>query len=76
MKLIRQKEVTEMTGVSRASVYKLMAVGRFPKSVSLGDRAVAWVESEVQEWILERIAERDEQESGYASSSSSDSIAC
>ncbi|MDW1624963.1 AlpA family transcriptional regulator [Vibrio sp. Vb2704] len=76
MKLIRQKEVTEMTGVSRASVYKLMAVGRFPKSVSLGVRAVAWVESEVQEWILERIAERDEQQSGYASSSSSDSIAC
>ncbi|ELB2754348.1 AlpA family transcriptional regulator [Vibrio alginolyticus] len=74
MKLIRQKEVTEMTGVSRASVYKLMAVGRFPKSVSLGERAVAWVESEVQEWILERIAERDEQQSGYASSSSSDSI--
>ncbi|EKA7363829.1 helix-turn-helix transcriptional regulator [Vibrio harveyi] len=76
MKLIRQKEVTEMTGVSRASVYKLMAVGRFPKSVSLGERAVAWVESEVQEWILERIAERDEQQSGYASSSSSDSIVC
>lgn len=76
MKLIRQKEVTEMTGVSRASVYKLMAVGRFPKSVSLGERAVAWVESEVQEWILERIAERDEQQSGYASSSSSDNIAC
>ncbi|MCG6340593.1 AlpA family transcriptional regulator [Vibrio fluvialis] len=76
MKLIRQKEVTEMTGVSRASVYKLMAVGRFPKSVSLGERAVAWVESEVQEWVLERIAERDEQQSGYASSSSSDSIAC
>lgn len=76
MKLIRQKEVTEMTGVSRACVYKLMAVGRFPKSVSLGERAVAWVESEVQEWILERIAERDEQQSGYASSSSSDSIAC
>ncbi|EPB6687174.1 TPA: helix-turn-helix transcriptional regulator [Vibrio alginolyticus] len=76
MKLIRQKEVTEMTGVSRASVYKLMAVGRFPKSVSLGERAVAWVESEVQEWILERIAERDEQQSGYASSSRSDSIVC
>ncbi len=29
---------------------------RFPKSVSLGDRAVAWVESEVQEWILERVS--------------------
>jgi len=31
---------------------------RFPKSVSLGDRAVAWVESEVEMWIEERIADR------------------
>ncbi|HAS8111644.1 TPA: AlpA family phage regulatory protein, partial [Vibrio vulnificus] len=26
----------------------------------LGFRSVAWVESEVQDWILERVAERDE----------------
>ncbi|WP_425289147.1 helix-turn-helix transcriptional regulator [Shewanella xiamenensis] len=31
----------------------------FPKAVKLSSRSVAWVESEVQEWILERIAQRD-----------------
>ncbi|WP_411569287.1 helix-turn-helix transcriptional regulator [Shewanella sp. SM87] len=31
----------------------------FPKAVKLGSRSVAWVESEVQEWILERIEQRD-----------------
>lgn len=41
-------------------MYKLMAEGKFPKSVSLGFRSVAWLESEVQDWILERVAERDE----------------
>ncbi|MFY3327250.1 helix-turn-helix transcriptional regulator [Vibrio fluvialis] len=58
-KLMRLKEVMEMTGLSRSYVYQLMAEGDFPQSVSLGARAVAWVESEVQDWILERIAQRD-----------------
>jgi prophage regulatory protein len=37
----------------------MMAEGTFPKPVKLGARAVAWVESEVEEWILARIEERD-----------------
>jgi prophage regulatory protein len=36
-----------------------MADDTFPRPVSLGSRAVAWIESEVQDWILERIEERD-----------------
>ncbi|MCS6178916.1 helix-turn-helix transcriptional regulator [Shewanella baltica] len=59
MKLIRLKDVIGCTGLSRSTIYKYIDEGIFPKSVSLGDRAVAWVESEIQEWILERIAERD-----------------
>ncbi|EGR05067.1 prophage CP4-57 regulatory family protein [Vibrio cholerae HE-40] len=49
-----------MTGLSRAYMYKLMADKKFPKSVSLGFRSVAWLESEIQDWIFERVAERDE----------------
>ncbi|WP_332406222.1 AlpA family transcriptional regulator [Vibrio metschnikovii] len=60
MRLIRLKEVLDMTGLSRAYMYKLMADKKFPKSVSLGFRSVAWLESEIQDWILERVAERDE----------------
>ncbi|EKO3666877.1 MULTISPECIES: helix-turn-helix transcriptional regulator [Vibrio] len=60
MRLIRLKEVLDMTGLSRAYMYKLMAEKKFPKSVSLGFRSVAWLESEIQDWILERVAERDE----------------
>lgn len=59
MRLIRLKEVMAMTGLARATVYKYIKQEMFPASVSLGDRAVAWVESEVQEWILEKIAQRD-----------------
>ncbi|MEL7306578.1 MAG: AlpA family phage regulatory protein, partial [Pseudomonadota bacterium] len=32
--------------------------GTFPKQVSLGAKSVAWVESEVDDWIMERIGER------------------
>ncbi|WP_371377723.1 AlpA family transcriptional regulator [Thalassotalea aquiviva] len=59
MRLIRLKKVMELTGLSRASVYKFMANDTFPKSVPLGDRAVAWVEQEVTDWVLDKIAERD-----------------
>jgi len=59
MKFMRLKEVMEMTGLARATVYKYFANNQFSESVSLGDRAVAWLESEVEEWMLERIAERD-----------------
>ncbi|TYK60519.1 AlpA family phage regulatory protein [Pseudomonas synxantha] len=40
--------------------------GTFPKPVSLGDRCVGWVESEVHDWILGRIEERDLAESAAA----------
>lgn len=50
----------DCTGLGRSSIYKQISNGKFPKSVSLGDRAVGWVDSEIEEWILSRIAERDE----------------
>lgn len=59
MKFLRLKDVMECTGLARSTVYKLIEEGSFPKSVSLGARAVAWVEGEVQEWILSKIEERD-----------------
>ena len=60
MRIIRLSEVLSSTGLARSTVYKYVASGSFPKPVSLGDRAVGWVESEVQEWVLARIAERDQ----------------
>lgn len=53
--LLRLPEVKNITGLSRASIYLFMSKGEFPKSVSIGDRAVAWVDSDIQDWIEERI---------------------
>lgn len=61
MRLIKLQEVMEKTSLSRSTLYRYMANGKFPKNVSLGERSVAWVESEVVDWLLERIGERDDE---------------
>ncbi|EKF9565280.1 AlpA family transcriptional regulator [Vibrio cholerae] len=60
MRFLKLKEVMEKTALSRSAIYRKMNDGEFPQSVSLGDRAVAWVESEVQDWVIDKVAERDE----------------
>ncbi|MDH4562326.1 AlpA family transcriptional regulator [Pseudomonas sp. BN411] len=60
MKIIRLKDVIDTTGLGRSTIYKYIAEGTFPRPVSLGDRCVGWVESEVQDWVLARVEERDE----------------
>ncbi|WP_334018306.1 helix-turn-helix transcriptional regulator [Alteromonas sp. S015] len=59
MRLIRLNEVLHSTGLSRSTVYKYVADNLFPKPVSLGDRAVGWVEQEVNDWLSARLFERD-----------------
>lgn len=61
MRIIRLKEVMDSTGLARSTVYKYIEAGSFPKSVPLGGRSVGWVEHEVQEWIEDLIAKRDEE---------------
>lgn len=59
MRLIRLKEVMQVTGLGRSTVYKYIAEEAFPKPVSLGGRCVGWVEDEVQDWVVAKIQERN-----------------
>lgn len=59
MKFIKLRDVMELTSLARSTIYKFVAEGRFPKQVVLGSNCVAWVESEIHEWLEGRIAERD-----------------
>lgn len=59
MRLIKLRDVMHLTGLAQSTVYKYITDGTFPKPVSLGKRNVAWVESEIQDWIKERIMARD-----------------
>lgn len=55
--LIRRREVERLTALSRSRLYDLMKQGLFPKPVRLGPMSVAWLETEIHEWIAERIAD-------------------
>jgi prophage regulatory protein len=63
MRILRLKEVIEKTGLARSTIYKYVELGAFPKPISLGGRSVGWVDSEVHEWIINAIEERDYQAS-------------
>ena len=51
VRFLRLPEVLARTGLSRSTVYVRLEQGRFPRPVSLGARAVGWIESEVDEWM-------------------------
>ena len=58
-RFLRITEVEALTGLSRTTIYDWSADGRFPRPVRLSGRAVRWIESEVLEWMDERIEGRD-----------------
>ncbi|NOG32473.1 AlpA family transcriptional regulator [Halomonas sp. TBZ9] len=57
--LLRRNTVLERCGMSTSTLYRLMDQQQFPQPVRIGGRAVAWVESEINEWIEKRIEERN-----------------
>lgn len=60
-RLLRWPAVAEITGICRSHAHQLIAKGMFPRQVKLvpGGRASAWKESEIREWVQQRISEAD-----------------
>jgi prophage regulatory protein len=54
IRLMRLNELTSVTGLKRSAIYARIRVGDFPPPVLIGQRAVAWRESEVETWISDR----------------------
>lgn len=50
-KIVRLPAVKKSTGLSRSSIYLRMSNDEFPKSISLGGRAVGWFEADIQSWL-------------------------
>ena len=53
-RLLRLAEVLRLTGLSRATIYRLERAGRFPKRRQISDNAVGWYETEVRAWSASR----------------------
>ena len=68
-RILRWPEVSELTGFrSKCHVENMEKRGSFPHSVRIGSRAKGWLISEVEDWLNERIAERDRKVLGEAAS--------
>lgn len=53
--ILRLPTVKARTGLSRSTIYLRISEGSFPKPVSLGGRAVGWIEAEVSDWLNQQI---------------------
>lgn len=54
-RILRMAELKIRIGLSRSTIYELITSGHFPRSVSLGPRAVGWLESDIDAWLESRI---------------------
>jgi prophage regulatory protein len=54
-KIIRLPALKDQTGLSRSSIYLRMSKGEFPQSISLGDRAIGWLEADIEQWLEDKI---------------------
>ena len=52
--LMSRKQVEELAGIGRSTIYKMMAEGRFPRPVKISEYGVRWIRSEVEAWIESR----------------------
>lgn len=54
-RFLRLSVIKNMTGLSRSTIYMRIAEKRFPKPIKLGERAVAWLESDINTWMEQQI---------------------
>lgn len=54
--ILRRKQVESRTGLSRSTIYDRIRAGTFPKPVSLGAKAVGWIESEIDGWLVDQVS--------------------
>lgn len=54
--MLRRRQVEARTGLSRSTICLRISQGSFPRAVSLGGRAVGWIENEIENWLEEQVA--------------------
>jgi prophage regulatory protein len=60
-RFLRLAGVRHRVPYSRSTIYQLIAQGKFPKPYSIGERAVAWLEEDIDAWIERVRAGRGQQ---------------
>lgn len=55
LRILRLPRVKDRSGLSRSSIYVQISLGLFPRPISLGGRAVGWLESDIDNWIQAKV---------------------
>ena len=58
MKILRIDDVSNLTGLSKSSIYKQIRQNQFPQSIKLTARATGWDSREVEKWITNKINQK------------------
>ena len=61
-RFLRIDEVTQLTGLARTTIYDKTRANTVPQPVDLGGNKKAWLESEVRNWMQERINQRNQKQ--------------
>ena len=56
-RFLKLKEVMNITGIARSTIYFWMKQRLFPTPIKLGERSIGWLEADIESWMDERIAE-------------------
>ena len=59
LRILRLREVKARTGRCTSAIYADMRAGTFPRPIPLGPQSRGWLETEINDWIMARVAERD-----------------
>lgn len=56
LRILRRRQVEDRLGLSCSTIYALIAANKFPKPIRVtGAQLVGWIESEINEWLRERV---------------------
>jgi prophage regulatory protein len=55
-RVLKIKQVCDLTGLSRASVYRLAAINLFPSPIKIGIKASGWRLYDLENWLAARPA--------------------
>ena len=58
MKFLRIRQVTQLTGLSWMTIYRLELAGQFPKRRQLSKHSVAWLDTDITQWAESRPVSR------------------
>ena len=64
--VIRFPAVKSRCGISRSNIYQQINQGTFPKPIRLGERAVGWLSSDIDDWLSRKVEESQQHPSKKA----------